>query len=55
MNADYDDMTVVELRALVRECGLQGYSRLRKAGLIAFLWDNIQPRPMSASSQLVRL
>ena len=31
MDTDYDNMTVVELRALMREHGLRGYSRLRKA------------------------
>ena len=29
-----------ELKALARECGLRGYSRLRKADLIAFLQNN---------------
>ena len=29
-----------ELKALAREHGLRGYSRLRKAELIAFLQDN---------------
>ena len=29
-----------ELKALAREHRLRGYSRLRKAELIAFLWDN---------------
>ena len=29
-----------ELKALMRESGLRGYSRLRKAELIAFLQDN---------------
>ena len=36
---------MVELRALVRERGLWHYSRLRKADLIAFLWDNFNPDP----------
>ena len=31
---------MTELRALARERGLRGYSRLRKAELIAFLQDN---------------
>ena len=31
------------LRALAREHGLRGYSRLTKAELITFLWDNFQP------------
>ena len=35
-------MRVVDLKALVKECGLRGYSRLKKAELIAFLRDNLQ-------------
>ena len=38
-----------DLRALAREYGLRGYSRLRKADLIAFLWDNLQPKPAPRS------
>ena len=34
---DYENMRVVDLKALVKECELRGYSRLRKAELIAFL------------------
>ena len=33
-------MRMPELKALTRENGLRGYSRLRKAELIAFLQDN---------------
>ena len=40
METDYNNMAVVELTALVKR-GLRGYSRLRKAQLIAFLWDNL--------------
>ena len=36
-------MTVEGLRDLAKEIGLRGYSKLRKAKLIAFLWNNLQP------------
>ena len=32
---DYNNMRVAELKALARERGLRGYSRMRKAELIA--------------------
>ena len=35
-----ENMKMPELRALTREHRLRGYSRLRKAELIAFLQDN---------------
>ena len=35
-----ENMRMPELRALMRESGLRGYSRLRKAKLIAFLQNN---------------
>ena len=35
-----ENMRVTELRALARERELRGYSKLRKAELIAFLQDN---------------
>ena len=41
---DYKNMKVVDLKALVKERGLRGYSRLKKAELIAFLQHNLQPR-----------
>ena len=37
---DYENMRVVELKSLMREHGLRGYSRLRKAELIALLQNN---------------
>ena len=61
MEANYKALRMVVLRALMRENGLQGYSRLRKkkADSIAFLWDNFRPRPtlepMPASPQSVKL
>ena len=36
-------MRVVDLKALAKERGLRGYSRLKKAKLIAFIRDNLQP------------
>ena len=40
-----ENMRVPELKALAREHRLRGYSRLRKAELIALLQDNeIRPR-----------
>ena len=41
MEGDYSNMTTADLRALLRDHGLRGYSRLRKAELIAFLRDNL--------------
>ena len=38
-------MRVVELKALVRECGLRGYSQLRKADLIASLLESGARQP----------
>ena len=37
MDTDHDNMTIIEMRALVRVHGLRSYTRFRKAGLIAFL------------------
>ena len=37
---DYENMRVVDLKALTREHGLRGYSQLRKAELIALLQSN---------------
>ena len=41
----YNNMKVVELKAFVKEHGLRGYSRLKKAELITFLQNNFQPTP----------
>ena len=38
-------MKVVELKALAKERGLKGYSKLKKAELITFLQNNLQPTP----------
>ena len=42
---DYENMRVAELKALAREHGLRGYSRLRKAELIALLRPTPRTRP----------
>ena len=39
MDTDYNNMTIIELRAR----GLRGFTGLRKAGLISFLWNNAMP------------
>ena len=36
-------MKVVDLKGLVKERGLRGYSKFKKADLIAFIQDNLQP------------
>ena len=45
METNYDALRMPDLRTLAREHGLKGYSRLRKAELIAFLRDNLRPMP----------
>ena len=40
MEPIYEALQMVDLRVLARERGLGGYSRLRKDGLIALLWNN---------------
>ena len=40
MENNYEALRMPELKALAREHGLRGYSRLRKADLIAFLQNN---------------
>ena len=42
MENNYETLRMPELKALARECRLRGYSRLRKAELIAFLQNNEQ-------------
>ena len=38
-------MKIVDLKALAKEHGLRGYSKFRKAELITFLQNNLQPTP----------
>ena len=45
METNYGTLRMPDFRALAREHGLRGHSRLRKAGLIAFLQDNLRPMP----------
>ena len=40
MENNYETLRMPELKALTREHRLRGYSRLRKAELIAFLQNN---------------
>ena len=40
---EYDNMRVAELKVISRERGLRGYSRLRRAELIALLQNNPPP------------
>ena len=40
---DYNNLRIVDLKALARKRGLLGYSWLKKAELIAFLQANLQP------------
>ena len=39
---EYGNMRVVDLKALTKEHGLRGYSKLRKAELITFLQNNLR-------------
>ena len=42
-------MRVLELKALTRERGLRGYSRLRRAELVALLQNNPPPPPQMST------
>ena len=42
---EYENMKVMEVKALVRDCGLRNYSRMRKAELVALLQNNPPPAP----------
>ena len=48
-------MRVAELKSLARECGLRGYSRLRKSGLIDLIRNNPPPPvPQPTSSKYAK-
>ena len=47
MENNYETLRMPELKALARERGLRGYSRLKKADLIAFLQNNERRAQMS--------
>ena len=52
---DYNNIRVAELKSLARECGLKGYSRLRKSGLIDLIRNNPSPPvPQSTSSKYAK-
>ena len=38
---DYENMKIVDLKALAKERGLRGNSKLQKAEFIAFIQDNL--------------
>ena len=42
---EYSNMKVVDVKALAKERGLTGYSKLRKVKLITFLQNNLRPIP----------
>ena len=42
---EYDNMNVVDLKALAKKRGLRGYSKLKKVVLIILLRNNLQLTP----------
>ena len=51
MENNYETLRMPELKALARECRLRGYSRLRKAELIAFLQKDEEDRRQEEPTQ----
>ena len=51
MENNYKTLRMPELKALTRECKLRGYSRLRKAELIAFLQKDEEDRQQEEPTQ----
>ena len=47
---EYENMRVMELKALARDCGLRNYSRMRRAELVALLQNNPPPPPQMSPS-----
>ena len=41
-------MKVIDLKALVKDCGLRGYFKFKKAELVTLLQNNLQPTPAPA-------
>ena len=52
MENNYETLRIPDLKALAKECGLRGYSRLRKAELIELLQGNGAQRPPRMPSPL---
>ena len=42
---EYENMRVMELKALARDRGLRNYSRMRRAELVALFQNNPPPAP----------
>ena len=46
---EYENMRVMELKALARDRGLRNYSRMRKAELVTLLQNNPPPAPQMST------
>ena len=46
---EYENMRVMELRALIRDHGLRNYSQLRRAETVALLQNNPPPAPQMST------